>query len=143
MISKTKFVLGLSMVVALFAFTAAPAFARWTNHGGKGSGRAGEGTVTYEGAAIKCVSATGRYKVNSEGTALTLEEMIWKECKALGSLEAKVTCVSTEAKQPTKEGTERGKAVSSQISSECVVKVGRCVKSASQLKEIKKSKQHR
>ncbi len=80
--------------------------------------------MTYEGATIKCVSATGIYKVNSEGTALTLEGVIWKECKALGSLEAKVTRVSTEAKQPTKEGTEQGKAVSSQISSECVVKVG-------------------
>ncbi len=42
MMSKTKLALGMSMVVALFAFTAVPAFARWTNHGGKGSGRAGK-----------------------------------------------------------------------------------------------------
>jgi hypothetical protein len=124
-IMKTKAVLGLSMVVALFAFTATPALARWTNHGGKGAGHSGEGTLTYEGGIIKCATAEGSYKVNSEGTVLTLEGIKWNKCKAL-SLEATVTCASLEMKQPTKEGTEKGKAKGSQVSSVCVVKAPGC-----------------
>ncbi len=120
--SKTKFALGMSMVVALFAFTATPALARFTNHGGKGAGKSGEITFTYEGGAVKCSNATGKYTVSSEGTAITVEEEIIKECKALG-LEATVTCPSAEGKQPEKEGTETGKAINSQISNACVVKV--------------------
>ncbi len=121
--SKTKFVLGMSMVVALFAFTATPALARFTNHGGKGVGSAGiEGTLTYEGGSVKCANATGKYTVNAEGTTLTLEEIEWKVCKGLG-LEAKVTCTKLEMKQPTKEGTEKGKATGAQTSATCVVKI--------------------
>ncbi len=123
--SKTKFVLGLSMVVALFAFSATPALARFTNKGGKGLGKSGEGTLTYEGAAVKCASAEGTYKVNSEGTALTLEAIKWNKCKALG-LEAVVTCATLEMKQPEKEGTETGKATGAQTSATCVVKVLGC-----------------
>ncbi len=122
MMSKTKFVLGMSMVVALFASAATPALARWTNHGGKGAGKTGEITFTYEGGSIKCANGTGKYKVNNEGTALTVEEIVWKECKALG-LEAKVACKTLELKQPNKEGTEQGKATSAQTSEECVVKI--------------------
>jgi hypothetical protein len=62
MMSKTKFVLGMLMAVALFAFSAAPALARFTPHGGKGGGKAGEGTLTYEGGSVKCASATGTLK---------------------------------------------------------------------------------
>ncbi len=120
--SKTKFVLGLSMVVALFAFTATPALARFTNHGGKGAGKSGEGTFVYEGGKVKCLTATGKYTVNSEGTALTLEEIVWKECTGLG-LAAKVECKTLEMKQPSKEGAETGKATGAQTSSECVIKV--------------------
>ncbi len=124
--SKTKFVLGMSMVVALFAFTATPALARWTNHKGKGAAKSGEGTLTYEGASVKCASATGSYKVNSEGTALVLEEIVWKECKGLG-LKAEVTCASLELKQPEKEGTKTGKATGAQISTTCTVVIpGAC-----------------
>ncbi len=121
--SKTKFVLGLSMVVALFAFTATPALAHFAKAGSKGTGKSGgEGTLTYEGGTVKCANAEGTYKVNSEGTALTLEGIVWKECKGLG-LEAKVTCATLELKQPSKEGTETGKATGAQTSSECVVKI--------------------
>ncbi len=122
MMSKTKFALGMSMVVTLFAFTATPALARFTDHGGKGIGRAGEGTFTYEGGAVKCASATGTYKVNSAGTALTVEGGIMKECKGLG-LAATVVCITSELTVVIKEGTEKGKALGSQISSECVVKI--------------------
>ncbi len=119
--SKIRFVFGLSMVVALFAFTAAPALARFTNHGGKGEGKAGEGTFTYEGSAVKCASATGTYKVNSEGTALMVEGGIMKECKGPG-LEAKVICASSTVKLQIKIEVT-GKAFGSQSSSECVIKV--------------------
>ncbi len=127
MMSKTRFALGMSVVVvALFAFTVAPALARFTNHGGKGAGKAGEGTLTYEGGTIKCASATGTYKVNSEGTALTVGGGTMKECKALG-LEATVVCIESVVIVEEKEGTEKGKGVGSQISSECVVKIaGTC-----------------
>lgn len=121
--SKTKFVLGTAMVVALFAFTATPALARWTNHEGKGKGEAGVGTLTYEGGSVKCASAKGTYKVNKEGTVLTLEGIVWNECTALGSQKAEVTCAMLELKQPTKEGTEKGKATGAQISETCVVKI--------------------
>ncbi len=120
--SKTKFALGLSIVVALSAFTATPALARFTNHGGKGAGKSGEGTFTYEGGSVKCASATGTYKINSEGTALTVEGVIMKECKGLG-LEAKVTCPTSTVIVQVKLGTETGKATGSQTSSECVVKI--------------------
>jgi hypothetical protein len=124
--SKARFVLGMSMVVALFAFTAAPALALFTPHGGSGSGKAGEGTLTYEGGAVKCASAEGEYTVNSEGTALTLEGIKWNKCKGL-SLEAEVKCAKLELKQPTKEGTSKGKAQGDQISTECIVKIaGAC-----------------
>ncbi len=121
--NKIKIVLGASMVVAMFAFTAAPALARWTNHGGKGEGKAGEGTFTYEGGSIKCASATGRYKVNSEGTVMTGEATKFNSCKGLG-LEATISCTTAEGKQPNKEGTENGKATGALISKECLVKVG-------------------
>ncbi len=118
---KTKFVLGMSMTIALIAFSATPALARWTNHGGKGTSKTGEVTFGYEGATIKCASAEGTYSINAEGTVKTMSGLKWNSCKALG-LEATVSCSSLELKQPNKEGTEKGKAVGSQISSECVMK---------------------
>ncbi len=121
--SKTKFALWMSMVVALFAFTATPALARWTNHGGKGTSKTGEVTIGYESATIKCASVEGTYSINAVGTIKAMSGLKWNACKALG-LEATVSCTSLELKQPNKEGTEKGKAVGSQTSSECVMKVG-------------------
>ncbi len=121
MMNKTKFVLGMSMVVALLTFTAVPAFARWTNHGGKGVGHSGEVGLTIGGASFKCSGSEGFYKINSEGTVLTLEAVKWVGCGAV------LTCENLEMKQSSKEGTEKGKAIGSQISSECLVKIeGAC-----------------
>ncbi len=121
--SKAKFALGLLMVVALFAFTATPALARFTNHGGKGAGKSGEVGWTDESTTLRCDSSEDTYKVNSEGTVLTLTGISWKEC----SDGATLICESLEFKQTEKEGTEKGKAVGEQISKECVMKIaGAC-----------------
>jgi hypothetical protein len=106
--SKTKFVLGLATVVAMFVVTTS-ALAIWTPHPSKGKGKAGEGTFTYENGTVKCVTAEGNYKVNSTGTQVKLDEIKWNKCVALG-LEAKVECKGLELKQPAKEGTVSGTA---------------------------------
>ncbi len=123
--SKIKFALGMSTVLALVALTATPALARWTNHGGKGLIKAGEVVLTYEGAALKCAGAEAIYKVNSEGTAVTLEEIKWNKCKALG-LEAIVTCTTIEHKQPVKEGSEKGKSLVTIVTTGCITKTSAC-----------------
>ncbi len=123
---KAKFVLGLAVVVAMFAFTTTPALARVTNHGGKGTVSGEVGTFSYEGFTVKCAGASGLYKVNSEGTAFTLEGVEWKGCKTTSGTEATVTC-TLELKQPNKEGTEKGTATGELMctvsSAGCIVKI--------------------
>lgn len=124
--TKTKFVLGLAMVVAMFAITATPALARFTNHGGKGTGKGGTGTFTYESATVTCASAEGGYKVNTEGTAATLEGIKWNKCKSTIGTEATVTCKTLELKQPNKEGEAKGTATGT-VTESCTVSTAGCV----------------
>jgi hypothetical protein len=121
---KTKIVLGLAMV-AMFAITVTPAMAQWTNHGGKGKGKAGEGTFTYFTANVKCASAKGNYTVNAGGTAVKLEEIVWEKCKALLESEATVTCKGLQMEQMKKEGTVSGTALGT-VTETCTVKATGC-----------------
>lgn len=124
--TKSKFVLGLAMLVAMFAVTTAPALALFTPHGGKGKGTGTSGVFTYESATVTCASATGNYTVNSSGTAVTLEGIIWKECKSTIGTKAEVTCKTLELKQPSKEGTKLGKATGT-VTESCTVSTAGCV----------------
>ncbi len=124
--TKTKFVLGLATVVAMFAVTTAPALALFTNHGGKGKGTGGTGTFTYESATVTCASAEGNYKVSSNGVKATLEQIKWNKCKSTIGTEATVTCKTLELQQPNKEGETKGTATGT-VTESCTVSTAGCI----------------
>lgn len=123
---KTKITTGLAMVIAALALTATPAVARFTNHGGKGKGTGGAATFTYESVTVRCAGSTANYKVNPEGTSLSLEGVSWHSCLSTIGAEAIVTCKTLEMKQPFKEGDIFG-AAQGTITETCTLSSAGCV----------------
>jgi hypothetical protein len=104
--TKIKALLGFTVLVALLAISAAPAFAQYssTSTATSGKGSAGKTTFTTGTLAVTCVKSEGEWKLakNTENTAMNIFAAKWNECKASLGNSAKVKECEFQVKQPTK-----------------------------------------
>jgi hypothetical protein len=127
---KAKLVAVFAAMVAVLAFSAAPAFAEFSSTSGKATGAGKSGPVTLEGggASLECTSAEGKGTIlNAEGKealkgpTLALDTEKWNGCKAKtkGGLEAKPTvkACTLDLKQAAGETKAKGA-----VATECEVK---------------------
>ncbi len=140
--TKTKAMIGLTVLVGLLAISASTALAEWqtTNGTSHGNITAGAGTLGVNGGSVKCEKAEGDWTIRKadakqepqlKGGHLNIQIKKWNECtNSLGKV-AKVSACEFQLKQKNGEmtgvkgDTLKGCEVKSKILSEteCTISV--------------------
>jgi hypothetical protein len=131
--SKGKIILGLSIMVAMMAFSAVSASAFWeSNPKGSttGKGSAGKTTFKDEGAEVTCEKAEGEWRIAASGAELILNVKSWNKCTAFGFVGATVKPCEFELSSAKGNQNAVGKVVT-----ECLVTAtGNCALKAPKTK---------
>jgi hypothetical protein len=134
---KVKIVAVFSVMIAVLAFAAAPAFAEFQSNStkAKGLGHSGAAVLEGGGATLECASTQGGWTIlsggaeSTKGTVMQLKVTTWNGCTAKSSIakgvKANVKECTLELTQAAGESKAKGATVT-----ECTVEVkvlGTCI----------------
>ncbi|HEY7830610.1 MAG TPA: hypothetical protein VIC06_08615 [Solirubrobacteraceae bacterium] len=127
---KAKLVAVFSVMVAVLAVSAAPAFAEFQSNTGVGHGEGNSGAVVLEGggATLECTSAEGEWEILSggveatKGTSMQIKSKKFNGCKAKSSIINGAAATVKACTFELKQAAGSTKAVGSTVT-ECTVEV--------------------